>query len=529
VLILRIRQAQCALADGRLQEAFAAACDRQVQAHHSGQRLVSQVLAALVQRGREHLAAQRLTDALADVERAGQLDRGKAEVAALREAVAAAIVERQRGGQRRQQAVALAQRCMQQGWFSGGAAALAQLDSGNPQRAEVEQAMAMEQARIEATLRQAEAALAGDQWAAAADLLASLSRHRLVHARAGELTGRLVQQGLDAVQAHIHSGRLTSAKAVLAAIGPLADQRPQAAEFQEALDTLAGAWRDLRRGQPQQAAHALRRLLAQWPEAAWLRDAAAAAQQAADGYNDLAGGPLGAAGGLDHCPARRRPDFPPGCDRSEPAPAPPDDSLVLLTEADDPLPPRLMLQIDGVGSFLLLRAAEISIGPVSSSPSPDVGLLTDLHTPTIRIRRTDDDYFLTSELPVQVNDRATRQSLLSGDDRLVLSPHCRLRFRVPHPASTTALLELSVGRLARADVRQCLLVAGDVVIGPGATSHVQTAQLTQPLVLHLIDGQLRCRGPLACTVDGTAWPADRGLPLDQPVQIGPLRLALKSA
>ena len=62
-MILRIRQAECALADGRLDEAFELADRHDVRSHRRGQRLVGRLVRSLVDRGRKHLDAGRIAEA----------------------------------------------------------------------------------------------------------------------------------------------------------------------------------------------------------------------------------------------------------------------------------------------------------------------------------------------------------------------------------------------------------------------------------------------------------------------------------
>jgi hypothetical protein len=150
------------------------------------------------------------------------------------------------------------------------------------------------------------------------------------------------------------------------------------------------------------------------------------------------------------------------------------DALPVPTDA---LPDRLLLRVDGVGSFLVLRRASVTIGPVGSSRSPDVALAADPRLAPITIARVDDDYFLRADRGAPtVNDRplfrphdgdgtggagggaATAAArLLADGDRVALAPRCRLAFGLPTPASTSAVLDLGGACLATAgtgDVRR---------------------------------------------------------------------------
>src|SRR3954466_9169801 len=73
MLILRIRHAETALADGRLDEVFELVRDPKLRSHRRGQDLITKLVNALEKRGREHLKGARFTAALTDCERAQQL------------------------------------------------------------------------------------------------------------------------------------------------------------------------------------------------------------------------------------------------------------------------------------------------------------------------------------------------------------------------------------------------------------------------------------------------------------------------
>ncbi len=71
--ILRLKQAQYALTDGRLDEAFDLAQSDKVTAHQQGQKLLTDLAGRFTRRGRDHLDAGRTAEALADCEKAVKL------------------------------------------------------------------------------------------------------------------------------------------------------------------------------------------------------------------------------------------------------------------------------------------------------------------------------------------------------------------------------------------------------------------------------------------------------------------------
>jgi hypothetical protein len=155
------------------------------------------------------------------------------------------------------------------------------------------------------------------------------------------------------------------------------------------------------------------------------------------------------------------------------------------------VPGRFILHIDGVGSFLVLRRPIVSIGSVSSDARPDLGLIAEPSLPGAVIERVEEDYFIRGGA-LQINGRPMQEKLLSSGDRLALSPRCRMTFRLPSGASTSALLELDGARLPRGDVRHVILLDRELIIGPGSSAHVRVDSLEQPIVMHVRQDHLIC-------------------------------------
>ncbi|HUU22635.1 MAG TPA: hypothetical protein VM389_08885, partial [Phycisphaerae bacterium] len=130
--------------------------------------------------------------------------------------------------------------------------------------------------------------------------------------------------------------------------------------------------------------------------------------------------------------------------------------------------------------------------------------------------------------PVCVNDKTVTGKLLADGDRIALSPRCRLRFRLPNAASSTAVLELSGTRLPQGDARRVILLDREIILGPDDSAHVRVA-LSAQAVLHVKDGRLVCRTDLPLTVDRRPADPSRGIPLGVPVRIGPIGLVLTEA
>ena len=176
----------------------------------------------------------------------------------------------------------------------------------------------------------------------------------------------------------------------------------------------------------------------------------------------------------------------------------------------------LILQIDGVGSFLVFISASVSVGPITSPRRPSLGLLADPNLPTVRICRCEDDYFVSGPKPAQ-EGQATGRLLVDGD-QVALSDRCYLKFHLPNPASTTAVLTLVGLRLPRCDVQSIILADRDILIGPTKGHHIRTVVLDRTVVLVVREGRLWCSTQQGLPLTGQASPMD----LDRPVRVGPL-------
>jgi hypothetical protein len=200
--------------------------------------------------------------------------------------------------------------------------------------------------------------------------------------------------------------------------------------------------------------------------------------------------------------------------QTAPDPAPGDAQA--RPEAGEPQDQGLMLQIDGVGSFLVFTGTSLSVGPMTSPRRPTLGLLADPNLPTLKICRCEDDYFVSGPKPAQ--EGGARGRLLSDGDRIVLSERCYLKFNLPNRASATAVLTLVGARLPRCDVQSILLADRDILIGPTKGHHVRAVLLERTLVLLVRQGKLWCTTQPGLALTDYASPVD----LDRPMRIGPL-------
>ena len=84
MLILRLKQAEAAVADGRLDEAFEIVQSEQIRQHRRGQKLIGRLARAFTKRGQGSLEAERIQLALVDCNKAEKLAGNTDDVARLR-------------------------------------------------------------------------------------------------------------------------------------------------------------------------------------------------------------------------------------------------------------------------------------------------------------------------------------------------------------------------------------------------------------------------------------------------------------
>jgi len=181
----------------------------------------------------------------------------------------------------------------------------------------------------------------------------------------------------------------------------------------------------------------------------------------------------------------------------------------------------LVLQIDGVGSFLIFLSASVSVGPITSPRRPNLGLLLDPNLPTVKVCRCGDDYFVSG--PKLAQEGQTTGRLLADGDQISLSDRCCLTFHLPNRASTTAVLTLVGVRLPRCDVQSIILADRDILIGPTKGHHIRAVLLDRTVVFVVRQGKLWCSTQQALLRDGLPLTEQASpVELDRPARVGPL-------
>jgi predicted transcriptional regulator len=527
VLILRLKQAETAVADGRLDEAFDIVQSEQIRQHRRGQKLISRLARAFVKRGQENLEAERVQLALIDCNKSEKLTGNTNDVARLRSAICSEMEQRRLRNQHRSYKVTEARRQIQDGWISVGEQILDEADENDGQMGMVMQQANVARLQLNEAIAKAERALRRNDLDSAIDIFLQTGVTNSKNDRVTELVSKIRSLAIRQIRDNFDSGRIDRARSLWQKVSPIANGTSEISELGTALSQCRKAAEYVAVGRPREAVVLLRTVKVICPSAKWLCAVTEQTQKAAGLLDELAASPLG----LDI--SSDTPDEK-GTGGEKINKAPDGDSAksralrhrIRETGTDSSLPSEFVMQMDGIGSFLVLRDSSITIGPISSSARPTVGLMADPNIPVATIERVQDDYFIRSSSPIRVNDITTNNKLLVDGDRIVLSPRCRMKFHIPNPASTTAVLTLSGARLGRADIRQIILMDRDILIGPAAGNHILAEFLEKTIAIYTQHNRLLCRASEKVLVDDKPVGSTGGLTIDKQIRIGQISFVI---
>jgi hypothetical protein len=513
--MVRLKQCECAMADGLLDEAFEIARQPEVRGHRRGQQLIEKLVSQLVERGREHLAAARLTQAATDSEKAAQLGGNLSEVAQLRAAIANAMHGRDRAKEQVEKVLGTARRNFEAGQVTVAEHVLDAIDGPNSRAEAFRQDIAGRRLSIEAAGKKAVEALASGHWEAAIDFLSPLAEGCAQDAGLRKICDEIQAHLVGQISETFEAGRLNVACSLVAGLDRLPIRSVEAENLRMKLQQCRAALEAIENGKPQDAEEILRRVGSLWPKARWLSEAAEQVGQIAKTLSAIRSGPLSlvtiVAARNDDRPVRRPP-------------------LAAIPKPIAPTPAvsarALCLHVDGIGSYQIFTEPVVTLGPIGSSRAVDIPLMLDAGLPRVTVTRSDEDCFLKAERPVLINEQPVNSKLLANGDRIGLGTRCRITFRRPVAASGSAVLELSGTRLPSSTIRNILLMNREIIVGPGTSSHVRADDLVAPLVLQMRGDGMFCRATSPITVDGRVVGQAAEIPVGASVSVGSIRFVI---
>ncbi|MEJ2703962.1 MAG: hypothetical protein P8Z79_16110 [Sedimentisphaerales bacterium] len=293
MLILRLKQAETAIADDRLDEAFEIVQSENVRQHRRGQKLIGRLARAFARRGLENLEAERVQLALLDCNKAEKLAGNTPDVAKLRSAICAEMEQKRLRDRHRSFKVAAARQNIQDGWLSAGEQILDGTDEKGSQAGMVLEQAAVARLQVGRAMSRVEQALGRDDLEGAIDIAlkagaAGNQSHVVV-----ELVSKLRTQAIKRIRESIDQGRISLAHSLWQKVSPIADGSTEMSELGRTLAQCRQAAEYVAAGRPREAVPLLRKAQSVCPSARWLNTIADQTKQAADLLDELAASPIG--------------------------------------------------------------------------------------------------------------------------------------------------------------------------------------------------------------------------------------------
>ncbi len=514
----RLKRAQVALADGRLDEAFELLKDPTLRAHRAGQKLLSGLSEAFIRRGLEHLSLKRLAPALEDCNRAEKLAGNLAGVMELRSKICSQIDAARAESQLQSEQLAKAKEQMQKGWFSTGRKILAAAEENRQALSLLKNAEILE-TESDSAAKRIEQALKAGQVELAGRIYEKSTLHNSMSERAVDLLERIQTQARQKLIEYWIEGSIQPAESFLNQLSSVVSRSEKLLPFQNAGTYCRQAVREIENGNFDAAAVLLKKIQMMLPKVKWLDDVIRHAQSAAQAKRDLQSGPLGI---LENVLPEIHPERQAN-HREKFNYDVPDAPVIETMRANKAM--QFILQMDGIGAYYVFSSDRVTLGPVSASQRSDVELVTAPDIQTKQIERVDGDYFIGDVHKGPAVSFATGR-LLSDGDRVELSPRCRFKFVLPNPASSTACLIPSSARFPRVDINGVILMGREILIGPERNCHIQSGQIAERITLYMQDKGICCRTDQPITVKGRVYSPQEALPMNALIEIGELRLVL---
>ncbi|MBK8268330.1 MAG: FHA domain-containing protein [Planctomycetes bacterium] len=400
-----------------------------------------------------------------------------------------------------------ARRRAEAGSIIGAAEALANSPVHDPERGAMAEAIERQARRAADALAAAVAALDRD------DLHTASSQIRMAKKLHTKLDGlskaedQLVRSAVRRAAGSFEAGRLDRAKQDLALLAELECRQADRMEIEVQVRQAVEAANAFAAHDYAQTALLLGRLAKMNPRAEWIVEARKQLDAIEVASESVLEGPLGLLAHQNHGAKHPADEKQAGGGLGDTLPAlaaahvkaPP---IARAMKADAPgfapppppatpgLPRRVMIRIDGVGSFLLVRGDRVSIGRAGPGATADVQLVSDLSEKQAEIVRAGEDYFVVSQSGVELAGANIDHALLQNADRIRLGKRVRLKFLRPSLKSSTALLELGEGVRMETDCRKVILWSGPVLIGGTRECHIPALQGRGEFVLMERGGRL---------------------------------------
>jgi len=515
---MRLRAAEKALRDGHLDEAYRLASSADLCRHKRAAAVLASLSEKFLERARLAYRDDRFTEAMMDLDRAQVGGQLLSEIEELRGYVKVVAAERQRQDHSRHRRIDAAQKRIERGSLAAGRDLLDQAGENDVAAKEMRRKVDQRVEDVSRNIAHAEKLLKAGQLG---DAVQRIRRAKTIDSQSealAQLEAKVCAAVLNNATDALREGNLHRASSELACLGDLGESRPDRRELSELLTVAADAGQSLKRqayGDVKQQAMRLARKL---PKVRWLEKVVEQLSTIEQLQSELAAGPLGDRVSLG-------PNAMASINRHSRPAAALDDTAVMpgIREPARTRDDKLLLLVDGGGSYLIVRSPQASVGRAATSTPADVPLLSDIAERHANVARVDDGYFIFSAKDIEVNRKMTKHELLRDGDRIVLGKKAKFTFRLPSRRSTTAMLDLSDTTKMPNDVRRVVLLDHHATIGSGSKAHITCRHAGPTLVLFERDGGLWVRAKSDGHVDTEAKPLQVG----ESVEIAGLTMVLE--
>ncbi len=481
MLNLPLKQAETALANGQLDEAFSLVRSSDVRSTRPGQLFATRLVNALVERGNEHLSGGRVAAAASDAAKAVELGGQQPSVVELFEAVHQTKSDQSQKRRRDQEIVRVARQQIDRGVGTVGRRILDLAATGQREAKDLADRMDVQRELNDAALQRARLAVEEGDCERALKSLVELIRSQPELEPARRDIGEILPGVLENIHRDLANGRVDRVVTWRESLAVVAGRSSDARELVEVIDRLIRTSQALEEKDYIDADRQLSLIAQTIGETNWIKQAIDALQTIQQNLGQLQRGPLGLVG---DCPLP-----PPLAETALHIP----NKLREIPAAPSHGGQRLLLQVDGLGSVLLLPQDCVTVGPASRAGGVDVPIMTEGIEGNVRIQRDGGDYMLSSDGEVDINGKKTRQRLLQGDDVIRVGRRGRVRFCKPVAASATACLEFAGASMPRSDIRRVVLMADSIIIGSDANCHLSVGGLSSRCVIYRVGDALAVR------------------------------------
>ena len=490
MLFLKLRQAEVAMADGRLDEACDLLMQDEIRDHRQGQKLTNKLVARLLKRADAHFKDERIEEAQHDLRRASRFGGNQPGIAQFSEKIRDYVAAAAKQQQQQRQVLQAVRNEMNRGEWSLGGRLLQKLSDSCSQAGLMADELEIRRESSDAAVSRARDAISGGKFDNAVNQILTIHRDYPAHPEFGPLLTEFSQLVATQFHAEAVSGRLDRLDILFSRLGPLLKKSVELSSLKTTLAQCRSCSDAIRRSDFRLALQLARQLKPALSAAAWLDDVVSAAQQAADAQDALRSSPLALLSDFEETvvPVKAAPE-PPAQRREIPR---------VKKSTPEANIGSWLLQVEGAGSFLVLTADSNSLGSVSSSTGSDISLMGSVTR--FHIDRQQEDYFLRAKSPVGVNQKSLTEKLLVNGDRIQAGRRAGMKFLLPYAASTTAVLELGTARLQRPDIRRVILCDDTIVIGDTRNAHVPVSSGEDPFLIVYRNGRFQCR-PIGRNVD----------------------------